>query len=190
MREAIQFASSPLNRQARENQENTAKASNWRQFATISGIKRRTELTARSQSIGITQLASSPLPNGKLGELAGYFSSPVRHTRKGGERRTSPANCLAISIKEAKKDGGERMPNLPTSRATLSRHGRHQSYCQRVRRPTRARYPQGLTHCLPPAKALGDAGTARRGCLGRTTGVGVQNPQGFFPAYRVWVRNA
>ena len=41
------------------------------------------------------QALSSPVRRyhiGEHGELAHCFSSPVRHTRKGGERRAGPAN--------------------------------------------------------------------------------------------------
>ena len=78
MIETIELASLPPKRQAQ--------------------TERQTELAARSQHIESTQLASLPPANGKLGKLASSFSLPVCHTRKGGKRQASPANCRTGSV--------------------------------------------------------------------------------------------
>jgi len=99
MTETIELASSPPNRQATKNQDITGEGVNWRQFATTSVIGRQTDSPAHSHRVENTQLASLPSPNGKLGTLASSFSLPVCHTRKGGKRQASPANCRTGSVR-------------------------------------------------------------------------------------------
>jgi hypothetical protein len=93
MTETTERASVPLNRQARKNQPITSNGFDWRQLATKPDADRHTDLPARSHRIETTQLASVPPQNGTLGTLACSSSVPVCHTRKGGKRHASPANC-------------------------------------------------------------------------------------------------